>query len=175
MLVNIKQKISIHVPTVVVSLIVMTACTSPNECLQNMDVAYKANFLQMTFDQGTESYVANQVSIVTSVHGLGKDSMLYDSARVNSIALPLQSNDTMSVFIIDQQVVLNNDTVMVADTLWVIHDNELEFVSVECGCAVKNNVRNVLHTVNMIDSVSRVTDNVNRNSRDNLKIYVKNR
>lgn len=172
---NSKHEILLYALTIATLIAVAAGCTSPNECLQNMDVAYKVKFMKVAYDQGSESYVASQVSVVTSVHGLGRDSMLYDSVQVNGMALPLQSNDTISAFVICQQAASYGDTVMVSDTLWVIHDNELEFVSVECGCAVQNKVRDVIHTVNMIDSVARVADMVDRKSIENLKIYVRNR
>lgn len=149
---------------------VFGSCTSSNVCMENMDVEFKVQLMEMNFDQIKDQYISGKHQSTVKVYGVGMDSMLYNQVSVTQLALPLNPNDSMTEFIIEQ---MGKDSVYVADTLTVLHDNELEFVSLECGCAVLNHVKEVKHTVNALDSVILKESDVLRNGGVNIQLYVK--
>lgn len=146
------------------------SCTTTNVCMEEMDVEFKVQLMEANFDQVNEKYVSGKHQSTVKVCGVGLDSMLYDQVKVTQMALPLNPSDTITQFVIEQ---MGSDSSYVADTLTVLHDNELEFVSLECGCAVLNHVKKVSHTVNAIDSVVLKKNDVVRNGDVNMQMYVK--
>jgi len=165
----------INIVLVLIMGILITGCSSSDLCMQEMKVRLKVDFKQMKYDTSSEQYKEQTKEVSVIVHGKGIDSLLYDSATLNTMELPLQINDSISVFVIKQAYTPEGDTVptYVTDTLWVKHENSIEFVSVECGAVVVNDIKAVLWTINRIDSVSISDRSVNRTGNSNLKIYVK--
>lgn len=152
---------------------ILMGCSSSDLCMLEMKVRLKVEFKEMKYDTSSEQFKEQTKDVSVIVHGAGVDSLLYDSVRLKTMELPLQMNDSVSVFVIQQLYESPNDTCYVTDTLWVTHENTIEFVSVECGGVVVNKIKNVLWTLNRIDSVVILDENVNRTGKDNLKIFVK--
>lgn len=152
---------------------ILVGCSSSDLCMQEMKVRLKVEFKEMRYDMSSEQFKEQTKDVSVIVHGAGVDSLLYDSTRLKTMELPLQMNDSVSAFVIQQLYESESDTSYVTDTLWVIHENSIEFVSVECGGVVVNRIKNVLWTLNRIDSVVILDENVNRTGKDNLKIFVK--
>ena len=149
----------------------MTACSSSDLCMQDMKVRLKIQFRQMQYDVSSEQNKEQSRSANVIIYGAGIDSLLYDSATVSSVELPLQKMSDTTVFVIKQLYQGATDTLYVADTLWIAHENEVEFVSMECGGAIISHIKGLSWTINMIDSVTIVDENVVRGGDNNLKIY----
>ena len=62
-----------------------------------------------------------------------------------------------------------------SDTIDFYHTNEEEFISIECGCIVKNSITGVAQTTHHIDSIIVVSPEVNLQSKNNVKIYLSQR
>lgn len=152
---------------------ILMGCSSSDLCMQEMKVRLKIELKEMKYDTSSEQYKEQVREANVIVHGEGVDSLLYDSVRLSAMELPLQINDTTSVYVVKQLYAAENDTSYVTDTIWVRHENTVEFVSVECGCAVVGTIKDVLWTINRIDSVVISDANVVRNGKNNLKVYVK--
>ena len=56
-----------------------------------------------------------------------------------------------------------------------IPKNTEEFISIECGCIVKNSIVGVAQTTHRIDSIVVVSPEVNLQSKNNIKIYLSQR
>lgn len=153
--------------------VILSGCSSSDLCMQEMKVRLKAEFKEMKYDTSSEQYKEQAKNVDVIVHGKGIDSLLYNQVNVSSIELPLQINDSTSIYVVKQLYASPTDTTYVTDTIWVKHENSIEFVSLECGSAVISEIKGVLWTINRIDSVAVVDHNVVRGGSNNLKIYVK--
>ena len=162
-----------HFVILVVLVLALSGCSSPNYCFQDMNTAFNVKLYKMVFNSTSEKYEEQAYTTTVTVHGLDNDSMLYNQTSLSSFSLPLKKLDTLSTFLIDQMYVEGVDTSYIQDTLWIRHYNTLEFVSMECGCASIYDVKSVLYSVNGIDSVKVVSTAVDRSKADNLKIYVR--
>lgn len=156
-----------------VIMVVASACSSSNTCYENMDTYFRITTHKQVFDVDKEKYVEQDYQTTAKIWGLGKDSILYNRVTASQFALPLCKLDSQSVFLIEQRRVEGEDTLIIQDTLWLQHQNTLEFVSLECGCASIFDVVFVRHSVNMIDSVKLIDGHVDRTKVNNLKIYVR--
>lgn len=152
---------------------ILMGCSSSDLCMQEMKVRLKVEFKEMKYDTSSEQFKEQTRNVNVIVNGDGIDSLLYDSVNISTMELPLRMNGDMSVFVVRQLCESENDTSYIADTLWVKHENSVEFVSVECGSVVVNKIEDVQWTVNKIDSVSVLDPNVNRMGKSNLKIFVR--
>lgn len=152
---------------------ILMGCSSSDLCMQEMKVRMKVEFKEMQYDTSAEQYKEQNKNVDVIVNGDGMDSLLYDSVSLNVMELPLKINDSISVFVVKQLYASENDTSYITDTLWVRHQNSIEFVSVECGAVMAHEIEDVIWTINRIDSVSIVNQNVNREDKSNLKIFVK--
>lgn len=157
----------------VMIMVVASACSSSNTCYENMDSPFRITMHKMVFDQDKERYVEQDFQTTATIRGLDMDSLLYDMETTSRFALPLNKLDSQTVFLIEQQRVVEEDTLPVEDTLWIEHVNALDFVSLECGCASVFDIKSVRHSVNMIDSVKLVDGHVDRTKVNNLKIFVR--
>lgn len=152
---------------------ILMGCSSSDLCMQEMKVRLKVEFKEMQYDTSSEQYKEQTKDVNVIVNGDGIDSLLYDSVSVSTMELPLRINDTVSVFVVRQLYASVNDTSYFTDTLWVQHENSLEFVSMECGSVVVNKIKDVQWTLNRIDSVIVIDGNVIRGGKSNMKIFVR--
>ena len=73
------------------------------------------------------------------VHGVGNDSVLYDSIAVSLLSLPLHDSQTATDY---EVLVFASDTTR-SDTTFVLHvehDPLPQFISPECGCSMFHEV-----------------------------------
>lgn len=157
----------------IVIMVVASACSSSNTCYESMDSLFRMTMHKQVFDPNLERYVEQDFQTTATISGLGVDSILYYRVTSSQFAVPLCKLDTESVFLIEQIRVINEDTIYAEDTLWVEHVNKQEFVSLECGCATTFDVKEIRHSVNMIDSVKIVAGHIDRTNVNNLKIFVR--
>lgn len=159
---------------ILLSLCLM-ACSSDDNCMQDLMFSMKAEVYRMVFDASIEQFVPEKYSLPISLCGLGKDSLIYDSQNTSSLNIPLQKLDTISSFVFTTTIQVDTNYITTTDTIDFYHTNEQEFISLECGCIVTNSLVGVAQTTHRIDSVVVVSPEVNLQSENNIKIYLSQR
>lgn len=159
---------------ILLSLCLM-ACSSDDNCMQDLMFSMKAEVYRMVFDASIEQFVPEKYSLPISLCGLGKDSLIYDSQNTSSLNIPLQKLDTISSFVFITTIQVDTNYITTTDTIDFYHTNEQEFISLECGCIVTNSLVGVAQTTHRIDSVVIVSPEVNLQSENNIKIYLSQR
>lgn len=99
------------------------------------------------------------------VHGVGSDSILYDSVASQLLMLPLHDAQTVTEY---EVVVFAADTLH-RDTTFVLHIEHTplpQFISQECGCAMYHSLQsasfvgeNVAKTITVISNQVTTNDN----------------
>ena len=143
--------------------------------MQELNFSMKAEIYRMVFDTSIEQFVPEKYSIPVSLNGLGRDSLLYDSTYTSTLSIPLQKLDTISSFVLTTTIQVDTNYVTTVDTIDFYHTNTEEFISIECGCIVKNSITGVAQTTHRIDSIVVVSPEVNLQSKNNIKIYLSQR
>ena len=155
---------------------------SNNSCI-NDEQCRKDRYIRMTFgiyhvtsnkSTNTNTKVALVVDSIT-VRGLTAEGKYIDSVsyknlkKVSLLKLPLNKEVVESKF-----VVLFNNSI---DTITILHQNKVEFLSLECGCLKVHSIDTVIATTKIknpnsfIDSVKIVNHNVNTTNAEHLQIY----
>ena len=156
-------------------LICLISCSSDDSCMQELNFSMKAEVYRMVFDTSIEQFVPEKYSVPVSLQGLGCDSLLYDSTSTSTLNIPLQKLDNISSFVLTTTIQVDTNYVTTADTIDFYHVNTEEFISLECGCIVMNNITGVAQTTHHIDSIVVVSPEVNLQSVNNIKIYLSQR
>lgn len=153
---------------------VFTACSDTETCQRDLTTAVHISIHQMVYNSETEQYNSREYPITVTVKGVDRDSIIYDNVHTQTLDLPLQRNNGMSSFcMITEIAVSENDTIFISDTIDIYHNNEMELVSLECGCVTNSTITAIAQTVNRIDSI--VVDNPSvsfTNHENNLRIYL---
>ena len=156
-------------------LIGLMSCNSDDNCMQELNFSMKAEIYRMVFNTSIEQFVPEKYSVPVSLNGLGRDSLLYDSTYTSTLNIPLQKFDTISSFVLATTIQVDTNYVTMLDTIDFYHTNTEEFISIECGCIVKNSITGVAQTTHHIDSIVVVSPEVNLQSKNNIKIYLSQR
>lgn len=156
-------------------LIGLMSCNSDDNCMQELNFSMKAEIYRMVFDTSIEQFVPEKYSIPVSLNGVGRDSLLYDSTYTSTLSIPLQKLDTISSFVLTTTIQIDTNYITSVDTIDFYHTNTEEFISIECGCIVKNSITGVAQTTHRIDSIVVVSPEVNLQSKNNVKIYLSQR
>lgn len=77
----------------------------------------------------------------------------------------LSVNDTIS------EIIIESTDITLVDTLKFIHENELVYLSKECGFIVTHSIDTVISTYNLIDSISLINDNVTTENNGLIEIH----
>lgn len=156
-------------------LMSLISCSSDDNCMQELNFSMKAEVYRMVFDTSIEQFVPEKYSLPISLNGVGRDSLLYDSTYTSTLNIPLQKLDSVSSFVLTTTIQIDTNYVTTVDTIDFYHTNEEEFISIECGCIVKNSITGVAQTTHRIDSIVVVSPEVNLQSKNNIKIYLSQR
>ena len=156
-------------------LLCLVACSSGDGCMQELKISMKAEVYRMVFDSSIEQFVPEKYSLPITMHGVGRDSLLYDAKSTSTLNFPLQKLDTISSFVFTTTINVDTNTVVQTDTIDIYHTNTEEFISLECGCVVSNTIVGIAQTTNRIDSIVVVSPEVNLQSGNNIKIYLSQR
>jgi hypothetical protein len=106
----------------------------------------------------------NEVVDGLTVYGLERqDSLLYSSRNLRSVNLPLNGLLRESAF-----VMVFGET---ADTVWLSYDVVPWFLSEECGFILNFELLGARHTINMIDSVVIIINEISTFDDTNIRIY----
>ena len=156
-------------------LLGLVACTSGDSCMQELKISMKAEIYRMVFDSSIEQFVPEKYTLPITIHGVGRDSLLYNAKSTSTLSLPLQKLDTISSFVFSTTMLVDSNYVERTDTIDIYHTNTEEFISLECGCIVSNTIVGIAQTTNRIDSIVVMSPDVNLQSTNNIKIYLSQR
>ena len=156
----------------IVMLMCLISCNSDDNCMHDLNFSMEAEIYRMVFDTSIEQFVPEKYLVPISLKGLGRDSLLYDSISTSILNIPLQKLDTISSFVLTTTIQVDTNYVTMADTIDFYHTNTEEFISIECGCIVKNSITGVAQTTHHIDSIVVISSDVDLQSKTNIKIYL---
>lgn len=98
-----------------------------------------------------------------SVYGVGRDSIWIYQVQTDVFRLPLSSGDTTSYMVLLDSI---------ADTLSIIHSNELIFESAETGFYQESKILDIEHSFNRIDDYEVTDSAVTKNWHENIQLYI---
>lgn len=113
---------------------------------------------QIEFSSGTENpdpYI--------SVYGVGQDSIWISQVQTKEFNLPLSTAESTSLVILLDSI---------ADTLTIVHENTINYESVESGFYYEYRIKNIGHTFNRIDSLIVLDSAVTQTWNENIKLYI---
>lgn len=147
-----------------------TGCSVDTECRQKADIYLGVTFvgdsLRLTADSTDYEHVQFTSFKGMQITGVGRDSILYGlNTNISKAQLPLRPDSTITAF----QLIYNGQS----DTLYIVHDNQYNFISLACGCFVFHNINDSAsyHTHHFIDSVHILNTQVTSAKEDHLRIY----
>ena len=141
-------------------LAVYPACEGGGICTESTLSVVNAGFYGWDGEQDVDIFVNN-----FTLYGLGRDSLLYDSANsVTSFSFPMDMNALSSTMI------LRADSL--ADTLIINYAVVPVLVSYECGFTNTFEVSGLSYTRHLIDSVSLIKNIADLENEENLKIFL---
>ena len=156
-------------------MLLLAGCAADTECRQNTAVYMKVEILgdslRLTADTARLARDPNALDTVRftnftgmEIRGLGRDSVICDTNYLyGSAKLPLRPDSTHTDFVISY----GGKT----DTLTVLHDNDMQFISLACGCFVFHTIESTRHTRHFIDSVDIYNSAVTTATDTHLKVY----
>lgn len=151
-------------------VLTISSCNTDEGCRKDKYVKLQLGIYHVTYNNTTNSRTAVYLNIDSiTVKGIGIDSVLYNNTKkINSVTLPLNkagSTNIISAF----EIAFNNIT----DTITIIHNNQSQYLSLECGSIVTHKIDTVLTTNHFIDSVSISVHDVNTSTsaKEHIKIY----
>ena len=160
--------------TAILSLM-LAACTVDTECRRStgihLNVVFSCDSLRQSTDSARlakDSLAMDTIRFSTisglEIHGLGRDSILYTEDQTISLAkLPLRPDSLHSDFVLS----FNGHT----DTLTILHQNDLQFISLACGCMVFHTIDDVTGYRAFIDSVDILNTQVGTSNDQHLRIF----
>lgn len=121
----------------------------------------------ITFDADSiPAHVSYTSAKGMSVWGVGRDSLIADSATVTNLALPLRKDADECAFILNHK--------SLSDTLYLAYTRDTQFISLACGCAVFARLDTVYSTSNYIDSIDVLNTNITTAKENHIKIFFHN-
>jgi len=126
----------------------MVACSSV-DCPVDSSVT---TLYQIRNSDGTELTLTDTLT-VKSTRNDGKDTIIYNKGiSISEFALPISylHPEDVLVFSFDND---NNDSLHVADTVWIKKDDYPHFESVDCNTTYFHTITDVRFTCNYIDSI----------------------
>ncbi|WP_066632244.1 DUF6452 family protein [Labilibacter marinus] len=149
---------------ILLSVLGVYACSNQGSdfCLSNQQ-AVQGGFYSASATSDKDTSV-----IGIDLYGVGGPGLLYDSASVSKIFMPLNMETDTTQFVLE----INK----LRDTISFIHQKELNFVSGECGYIFSFYIDSVYYTDrSFIDTVIVDYDKVIYNENlENVKIYLYN-
>jgi hypothetical protein len=144
---------------IILAVIGFFACDESDYCLENQQSVQTTFYSAYDDDDTTVSAV--------SFYGIGRsDSLVYDSAEVDDAYLTLSMFSDTTAYVVDIDGF--------KDTLYFVHQKELDFVSEDCGFIFRFEIDTVLFTnISFIDSVAVTYSPIIYNEDiENVAIYL---
>jgi len=126
------------------------SCTTQEVCEEDLKAEAIATF--KTVDNGIESDTVLSGVTIFGIRDDMKDSLLYDSAKVSKIYLPLNPNKEWSIFVLKIQDL--------ADTLNIYHTSTAYLVSYTCGFSSNFEISSIHSTRNIVKNVELINKDV---------------
>ena len=150
------------------------ACSADKECRQDgsvyMNVLFTGDSLQLTTDSArlaVDSTACDTVTFTTVsgmvIQGLGRDSILYGGGAISKAYLPLRPDTTLTAYVLQYNGLF--------DTLYVLHQNDLRFISLACGCFVFHTIDSAYAAGTFIDSAVIINTAVSTVNEEHLRVY----
>ncbi len=142
---------------IVVFLLSLSLACTEESCDQNTEVLMKAGF----YESGSgKSLTIDSLSI----YGIYMpDSLVYSNAKLKQISLPLNPSAPSCSFII-----INGSR---HDTIEILYESELKFLSKACGYIYIYSLNQVLFTSNDISNILITNEQVNPGDEENIQIF----
>lgn len=140
-------------------LMVPGGCNQDELCLSNQHALQTGFYSAFNVKRDSVLKKAN-------VYGLdNEDFLIYKEQDISKMFLPLSFQSDTSIFVIS-----NNS---LFDTIWVVHNKELQFISRKCGFTFDFTIDTVLYTKTFVDSVALFYPKVRYGENvENVKIYL---
>jgi len=120
--------------------------------------------LRHTYLEKDQPQTATSLDSLTII-GIGQTEPLYSNAKWQTqLILPMHTQTDSTRYTILYHQLL--------DTICIYHSNQIEFVSLECGCSTNHALLKMTNTKHWIDSVAIVNTNMTRNADTNIQIWV---
>lgn len=152
-------------PVICLTALLVSICgcgDSSGQCYTETDVLLYADFLN------DSTHKAQSVAYV-SVIGVGSDSMLYDSARVSRIALPLMPNNETTAYDLSFDI---DSARRYTARLTFQHSNSPLVLSMECGGIVTHQLRSMSCSSDFITDWAIVNDQVINKESTHVHLFV---
>ena len=158
-----------------IGLIGLMGCSADTECRQTMGIHLNVVFLCDSLRQSTDSARLSKDSLAMDtvrfatirgmeIRGVGRDSVLYSSDTTFSLAkLPLRPDSLHSDFVLT----FNG----LSDTLIIHHQNDMQFISLACGCLVYHTIEGLSDRHILIDSTEILNTLVTTSNDEHIRLY----
>lgn len=157
------------------AVLLLAACSADTECRQSSAIYMTVEFSGDSLRQSTDSARLSKDSLAMDtirfstvtgmqIRGVGRDSIIYDStATFTKAYLPLRPDTTITAF----EFIYQGRT----DTLRLYHQNDMQFISLACGCFVFHTLDRFASNRTVVDSCDIVNAGVTTAAETNLKIF----
>jgi len=148
---------------VYVCVCVLSSCRPDTVCRQDTKVGLVCELRYPYYDSNRQLQVASTWDSLTVI-GLNEVEPLYDNEKkIRQISLPMHVNADSTEYALLYRKKY--------DTICVYHTNDPEYISLECGCAVRHRIISIRHTHNWIDSIAVKKDSMLRSGETNIEFW----
>jgi hypothetical protein len=98
-----------------------------------------------------------------SVYGVGQDSIWISQVQTKEFNLPLSTLESSSFVVLFDSI---------ADTLTIVHENTINYESVESGFYYEYWIKDISYTFNRIDSLVVLDSAVTQTWNENITLYI---
>lgn len=146
------------------------ACTNKTICLEPQIVVLRGGF----YYSNSDTSISLKDTFLTNFNIIfGADTLYLDNlknSRKFSVPLSTISDSTRFYFIADSTNIIPENI----DTIDVLHENKLNFISVACGYQLFHDINKINFTKHIIDTLYISSTTVNSNvNLEHLKIVIK--
>lgn len=144
------------------AVVLLCGCTVDQQCRTAFDVRMQAVFRADSL-QADSTYATYAIWDSITVQGLGSDSVLYDNRKgITTLQLPLRPDTTVTAY----SLTYHGRT----DTLYIIHNNDIQFISLACGEVIYHTIEGFRARGTWIDSIAMMDSTVQATGKDNIRL-----
>lgn len=144
------------------AVVLLCGCTVDQQCRTAFDVRMQAVFRADSL-QADSTYATYAIWDSITVQGLGRDSVLYDNRKgITTLQLPLRPDTTVTAY----RLTYHGRT----DTLYIIHNNDIQFISLACGEVIYHTIEGFRARGTWIDSIALIDSTVQATVKDNIRL-----
>jgi len=137
----------------------VNSCTGDNACKQSRDVYLVVSF-RTTFPKTEHDTTLPDLSVYGLSHS---DSLLYDSANVSKVSLPLNPSSDSTGFVLTCRADV--------DTLMLVYTRQPHLISYECGFVMYYRLIQASLRGHLADSLRIIQSVVTTDNVTNINIY----